>query len=444
MWAPDFWAPFNRFSGREEKMANSHLSLTLSIMMSLTSGLAWSEQLATSALPKPEQTPAPSNPGVREIPPPKAPPPAAPKAAAPAMPTHIAPVMAPKRSAPLNPKVILQRYADGLAIVLLNLSSYNVPNAEQKNRLSIALNSLKGIAYEVQPLLATNANDPIMRYVSLDLPQQFSRLEAAINAGTWSYARYLLRQVTHYTIPWQKGPSSKRLLQFPEAPTSVSQLEKAEYYAAIKRFDESMLAYEQVSNDRQFRQTQPETWEMAVENLMAITIRVRNDAHIALEISSSLREESSSYPAQKEMLLSWRKSAKAWTSENIGQKPTGTALLNKAQQIFDKGTQLSSQGRKLGTIEYLRTMALLHELAMAQDTDTLKAKAFQLSGRTGEKLRHVFIWMPPDSYYEACIRVRPHSTESRECLKLLESLQPQLKDIAPDRDKLKQLTELAR
>ncbi|HYX37351.1 MAG TPA: hypothetical protein VE954_29970 [Oligoflexus sp.] len=426
-------------------MATSHLSLTLSIILSLATDIAWS-QPAASSIPKPDQTPAPVNPGVRPMPATKAPPVAAPTTAAPAVTGARAPVMAPTGASSANPRAILQRYADGLAILLLNLGAYSDPTPEQKNRMMIALNSLKGIAYEVQPLLATSATDPVMRYISFDLSKQFLRLEAAIIAGTFNFARYLLRQITQYTVPWQQGTALKTpgLLQFPEPPAALSDLEKAEYYAGIKKFEESMLAYERVLSDRQFRRTRPEIWEKAVENLMAITIRVRNDAHITLEMSSALREDSNAKDAQKEMLQSWRNSAKAWTTEGVGQKLSGADLLNKAQQSIDKGTQLSAKGHNFGTIEYLRAMSLLNELAMSQEPDALKAKGFQLTGKTGEKLRHVFLWMHPDAYYEACIRARPHSAESRECLKLLETFQTQQKDVVTDRDKLKQLTEIAR
>jgi hypothetical protein len=157
-----------------------------------------------------------------------------------------------------------------------------------------------------------------------------------------------------------------------------------------------------------------------------------------------LREETSTNAAQKEMLQSWRNSAKAWTTEGVGQKLSGAEILNKAQQSIDRGTQLSSKGRNFGTIEYLRAMSLLNELAKSQESDALKAKGFQLTGKTGEKLRHVFLWMHPDAYYEACIRARPHSAESRECLKLLETFQTQQKDVVTDRDLFKQLSELAR
>jgi hypothetical protein len=177
---------------------------------------------------------------------------------------------------------------------------------------------------------------------------------------------------------------------------------------------------------------------------MAITIRIRNDPHITLEMTSALRDESNSSPAQKEMLLAWRNSAKAWTTENVAQKMSGNDLFNKAQQIVEKGHQLNGKGRNLGMIEYLRGMSLLNELAMSQTDGALKAKGFQLAGRTSEKLQNVFIWMQADAYYEACIRVRPHSAESRECMKLFEAFQTQEKDVVPDRDKLKQLSELAR
>jgi len=343
-------------------------------------------------------------------------------------------------------KAMLQKFADGLAILLLNLRSNQDPTTDQKNRIKIALKSLKGIAADVQPLLANAGTEPVIAYISFDLFKNLLRLEAAVNAGTTSHARYLLRQITYHTIPWQKGqtPSSTVALQFTEPPASLSDLDKAEYYAAIKKYEDAMLAYERVLNDKQFRKTRPAIWERAVENLMAITIRIRNDSHITLEMTSALRDDAPSSPRQKEMLLAWRNSAKAWTTENVAPKMSSNDLFNKAQQIVEKGHQLNAKGRNLGMIEYLRGMSLLHELALAQPNDALKAKGFQLTGKISEKLQNVFIWMHADAYYEACIRARSHSAESRECMKLFESFQTQEKDVLPDRDKFKQLSDLAR
>jgi tetratricopeptide (TPR) repeat protein len=366
--------------------------------------------------------------------------------AAPAMPTTRAPVAAPAPASASDPKATLQTFADGLAILLLNLSAWQDPNAEQRNRLMIALKSLKGIANDVQPLLLATPADPVMPYVSFELSKQLLRLEAAISAGTFQYARYLLRQITHYTVPGQAGQTGKTVgaLSFTDAPANLGELEKADYYAAIKRYDEAMLAYERVLNDKQFRIKRPEVWERAIENLMAITIRVRNDPHITLEMTSALREEAASNPTQKELLQAWRSSAKAWTTEAPNQKLNGAEILNKAQQIFEKGNQQANKGRDRGAIEYLRALTLINELALSQETDALKAKGFLLSGRTSEKLRNVFVWMEADTYYEACIRARPHSAEARECLKLLETYQKQQKDVIPDHEKQKQLAELAR
>ncbi len=340
----------------------------------------------------------------------------------------------------------LQKFADNLAILLLSLGAYNDPTSDQKNRIVIALNKLKVLAPEVQPQILSHATDPVMRFLSWDMPKQFLRIEAAVNAGTYNYARYLLRQTTQFSVGLHStnGPKNPNILQFPEPPNNMSELEKAEYYAAIKRYEEAMLAYERVLGDKQFKIRRPELWLKAVENLMAITIRIRKNAHITLEMSSALLEEGGYTNSQKEMLQAWRNSAKVWTAEEINQKFSGADLLTKAQQIIEKGNQLTVKGENFGSIEYMRAIALLSDLAQSNEPDALKSRSFLLAGKTSEKLRNVFLWMYSDAYYEACIRAHPHSAESRECIKLLETFQAQQKDVILDRDKLKTLVELAK
>ncbi len=433
-------------------MRYSFLQLAMVLAMEWTSRAAWAQQAATVPT-----SPVPSSST-------SAPAAASPKAALPPLANPNAPVTLGKSPGappapvkPLEPKAqtsvplsttapvrpALQKFSDNLAILLLSIGTYTNPGPEQRNRILMALGHLKNLSREVQPLLTLNASDPVLRYLSWDLSKQFLRIEAAFNAGTINYARYLLRQTTQYCIGSSIQGKNQVALQFPDPPLNLGELEKAEYFSATKRYEEAMLAYERVLGDKLFKSKQPELWEKTVTNLMATTIRIRN-THISLEMASALLEEGGYSNIQKEMLQSWRASAKAWTAESIGKKLTGADILLKAQQVIDKGTQLSARGASFGSLEYMHAMSLLNELTLSGESDALKAKGFQLSGKTSEKLPSIFLWMHADAYYEACVRAKPHSPEAKECVRLLETFQSTQKDVVLDTDKFRQLQDLAK
>ncbi len=354
-----------------------------------------------------------------------------------------------KSSTPVAPpaRPTMQKFSENLAILMQNLNAFdNNPSKEVRNKVIQALGDLKGLSHNVQPTMALYAVDPVMRYLSYDLPKQFGRIEAAYTSSNYSHARYLLRQTTQYCIGCHASSSNKNsaVLQFPEALNHMSELEKAEYFSATRRHEEAMLIYEKVLSNRKFKMSEPEIWEKAVKNLIAITIRIRTDAHITLEMLSAFLDEGGYSPAQTELLQTWRASAKAWTSESWSQKLTGVQRLGKVEQLIAKGDELSKKAANLGYIEYMRAMTVLNELSMSTEADEVKAKAFRMTGLTSEKLRENFVWMHPEAYYEACIRIKPHSEDAKDCMKQLSRFQSQEKDQVLERDKLQQLQELAR
>lgn len=340
----------------------------------------------------------------------------------------------------------MQKYAEQVAILLQNLKAFDQqPSQEQKQSVQQALSTLKGLSHDVRPTLDLYAVDPIMRYLSMDLTAQFHKIEGAYSASQYPYARYLLRQTTQYCVACHASSSLKHsaVVMFKEPSGKLSDLERAEYFGATRRHEESMLAYERFLNDKHFKKTQPELWEKAVQNLLAITIRIRQDASITLEMISARLDEGGYAPQQTELLQAWRASAKAWQLESLDKKNQGAEALGKVRKLLSQGQKLNEQGRNRGFIEYMRAAALLNGIAMSDGSDEIKAQAYLLTGQASEKLRDVFLWMRPEAYYEACIRMRPRTPLARECVKQWEAYQQKFPAEAWGKDQLRQLSELA-
>ncbi len=337
----------------------------------------------------------------------------------------------------------MQKYAENVAILLQNLRAFdNNPSKEQKQAVTQALATLKGLSHDVRPTLDLYAVDPVMRYLSIDLTTQFHKIEDAYNAANYPYSRYLLRQTTQYCVGCHAASSIKHsaVVMFKEPSGTMSDLERAEYFSATRRHEEAMLAYEKFLSDKKFKKAQPELWEKAVQNLLAITIRIRQDASITLEMISALLDEGGYAPQQTEMLQVWRQSAKAWQREPLDKKVKGSEALEKVRQLMGNGQKLSERGRSFGFIEYMRAGLMLNEIAMSDINDDLKAQAYLLTGQASENLRDVFLWMRPEAYYEACIRIKPRTPHAKECAKQWEFYQQKYPTEAWEKDKLRQLS----
>jgi len=347
---------------------------------------------------------------------------------------------------PLAARPTMQKYAENVAILLQNLKAFdNNPNKEQKQSVVQALTTLKGLSHDVRPTLDLYALDPVMRYLSIDLTAQFNKIEEAYQTANYPYARYLLRQTTQYCVGCHAASSIKHsaVVMFKEPSGTMSELERAEYFSATRRHEEAMLAYERFLSDKKFKKAQPELWEKAVQNLLGITIRIRQDASITLEMVSALLDEGGYSPKQTEMLQVWRSSAKAWQLEGLDKKGKAPEMLEKARQLMLKGQKIQERGRNFGFIEYMRAASLLNEVALSDIPDDLKAQAYLLTGQTSENLRDVFLWMHPEAYYEACIRIKPKSREAKECAKQWEFYQKQNPTEVWDKDKFRQLSNMA-
>lgn len=320
----------------------------------------------------------------------------------------------------------LKTAGEELGSILQFGTAFENPSSDQKARIIQSFKNLEAISHAAKTTAAMkSAVDPVMRYVSLDMPAQFARLQSVYSKGNYAHARYIFKQTVHYCVSCHvvASPKNPGLLPFPAPLKGTSELEKAEYFADSRKLKDAMLAYEKALVNKQFMVSQPQQWMTALENLLAITITDRNDAHITLEMCSRLLENGGLSAQQKDLLTSWRTSAKSWTKEKLKPRYNGAGFLSRAQQLIEQGNALSQKGRSWGYVEYLRAMNMVNELAIRGETEMLKASGFRLAGEVSEKLKSVTVWMYPEVYYEACVRAVPHTSESQRCWKNYEAFQ---------------------
>lgn len=317
----------------------------------------------------------------------------------------------------------MRKYAESLSFLLQNMGAPAARDQAIEKQVKQHLSNLMNISHEIQDTMLSMATDPLMRYLSLDIPQQFSRIEEAYSKGNPQIARQLLRNTSQYCLACHSSSASKHssALQFSDPMPNLPPLEKAEYFSATRQHEKALLVYEQLLSQNNIARSEPQTWLSAISNMIALTVRMRQSPHLSLETSSRFLQEAKKLTGEQQaMLRAWRQSAQDWVAEGKQERKVDE-LLKHAQSLLAKGHNKNQSHSTHGFVDYLRVMNAVNELVMRTDQAALRAGAFRLAGQAMEKMAGVYVWMRPDVYYEACIRSHPKSKEASRCWQDLSS-----------------------
>lgn len=277
---------------------------------------------------------------------------------------------------------------------------------------------LSGLSHEVRSKAKEQA-DPSIAFISGMFKDEAGRAYTELMRGNRRYARSILQSVAHYCTSCHtrsnQGPkfiSADKIL----ADTSMGDIEKAEMMTAVREFDPAMELYRKIVADGGIAKKDSFQWDGAIQRALTLAVRVKRDPAAAREIVVRVLENPGTYLFLKGYANAWKKSVDAWEKESSRTFNSDTALMVEAQRLLAlaESTNQDPMDRS-GEIEYLRASAVLHDLlSMAKDPET-QAKALLLLGRSYDALRGLGLWTLHEHYYEACIRVKPHSDVSKQC-----------------------------
>ncbi len=341
-------------------------------------------------------------------------------------------------------KAKLETAAKDISNLLLYMMSPHQATREEREKVLVSLRALKRSSHAIDSIMSQRSREPLLRYISLEPSVQWAQIESIYLHGNYDHARYLLRHLVQTCVACHASTPRKTSLSmpFPKASPVLNDTERSEYLSILRRSREATLGYEEVLSLKSVRDNQPEVWESALAHMLALTIRVRNDPHITLELVSKLSEIGGYTPEQKEMLLAWRQAAKSWTREVKKKNRSSGELKVKLLQLVSEGERASRVAAKHGYVDYLRALNLVDEIAAKGEGD--KTMAFRTGGETSEKLQASFYWIYPEVYYEACIRSLPNSTESNKCWQNFEAYRARERYSLWDREMAGALKDLAR
>lgn len=284
----------------------------------------------------------------------------------------------------------------------------------RKNLLELQLASAQ-IARDPQP---PNA-DPIIQYTSTRFAVEMRQANTAFEMRDLLWARYSLSHASDYCINCHTS-ISHGARDFPVAwqlqLANLPPAEKIESLLATRQYASALnFAHSYVWNKTDVK-AHPRTWQLAIERVMAMVVRVNNDSAEAQQLASSaLSNEAAPFYIRNDA-AEWFEDINSWRKE----KPalTEPAKLKLAKVLITAASSRPHVAANL--IPSLRASALLHGL-LEDPKNPRRAEILLQAGLIAQSLRDINLGDLDQYYFEGCIRARPHSDLAEDCFAQLET-----------------------
>lgn len=265
--------------------------------------------------------------------------------------------------------------------------------------------------------------DPSLRFVSTLLEDNSKQAFEAYKVGQKEWARGLVKQSLGYCFTCHSTDRFGPRFDDTEEPKffkDISEVEKADYLAATRNFDNAYSLYMNAVKNKKLATTSSVDWQRAVRNALAIAVRVKNSAKIASDVvTTAMNKEYQANPLFLSSLQEWKKGIDAW---KVDQKryidPANEKMsYEMLQALENKAKRRKSFDADRGAeVEYLRLSASAHEFIKRYPKSKNIAEVLFILGEAYDGLRGLGgMWMLQDAYWEACIYAKPNSTTSWKC-----------------------------
>lgn len=266
----------------------------------------------------------------------------------------------------------------------------------------------------------TPSSDPSLRMMTGLFEEDIQRAIESLNSGNREYARSILKDTTAYCIQCHtqtnNGPDFPRL-NLDINTTELNPLERAEFYAATRQFDNALETYTEVLNSEALAKADPFAWEQAARTALAIVVRVKKDPKATRELIDRIEKNPALPGSTKKSLTSWKKSVNEWAKEKKIATSTPESRLKLAESLITRAQKRQEFPLDhTQDILYFRGSSILHDLlAEHTQSDALTAHALYLAGLASEATRDMSFWTLHETYYEMCIRAQPHTKQAEQC-----------------------------
>ncbi|MCB0391996.1 MAG: hypothetical protein KDD58_11940 [Bdellovibrionales bacterium] len=264
--------------------------------------------------------------------------------------------------------------------------------------------------------------DPILQFTAEKFAQDIEYAYEQYNLGNSDFAQNNIRNATSYCIGCHTRNNQGRQLDWAWGVDleKLSKLDKAQYLASIRDFDQALEAYKLVLSDKNLAKTSPQVWETSAKKSMAIVVRVKRDPDLARSIVNNLLATNVVPPSLQQTLLEWKLAIQEWNKDAKAEmkvkKESFVQKLAKANRLLQKGWQATQFPQSsAGAIYFLRSSSLLHDLLETPGTKKEQAETLYTAGLVAERLKDINLWTLHEVYYENCIRVLPRTQLAKKC-----------------------------
>jgi tetratricopeptide (TPR) repeat protein len=265
------------------------------------------------------------------------------------------------------------------------------------------------------------SQDPSTKYIAQDFQKEIAQMQSLRAAKDFGQKQSRLRHLTRYCVACHsKTPAASAQFANPmgEAIENFNDFEKGEFYMAMRQYEKAMVHLEKGLTDADWAKAHKSIWNKGAMQLLAVTVRVRDDASLTLEMISRLFD-TQAYPKDLQTVARvWRQDAKAWQKQSQGK-----ASLRRVSSLLKQAQAREKKVQHSGLILNLRAQKLLNQYLQ---TGGLSAKSEQAvlyySGVLNQRLERLQFSSFPKAYFQACVDLNPESKVGSLCQRKLATL----------------------
>jgi hypothetical protein len=261
-------------------------------------------------------------------------------------------------------------------------------------------------------------HDISLGFLAKEFSQELTQVKKLSGSQSPEQMRPHIRELARYCVACHTrlpARSQPHFLQPKEKMSHFHPFERATYYTAFRHYEAALLQYEQALTDRKWREQNPRLWAESVMNMLAISVRVKNNANLTLEFLSHLFDQKSLPKQIQPAARAWQRHAKEWDQET-----TITNDLAQAKHLIQLGVRSEKNQRHSGLLAFVRASSLLNQYMEHSERTPEKMQPFYYySGLIAQNLRRLNFSEFPRSHFLACQQLDPKSRWGQLCEKRL-------------------------
>ena len=320
----------------------------------------------------------------------------------------------------------MQGLSKTLSEIITDVSSdQRFKDPANKAKIIQEAETLAGLAHDLQKKSVAFPNqDPTLPIITGILARESKRAVIELKRDNRSYARSILKTIPGICMTCHtRNASGPQFASGAFEPTSpgLTQLEQAEFFVATRQFDRAQDIYKKVVESADEAKKNPFAWEKAVQQSLAIAVRVKQNPTEALAIASKVVKIVEAPTFTREDAQVWETSIRNWQKEPSRKAMSARGYMAEIARLMTEAKRMQKYplDRK-GDIYYLRASAVTHDLLQSFPKSPEADQALLMAGLSYEVLTPLKTDHLHEIYYEACIRRSPHTPLAESCYRRFE------------------------